>query len=156
MADKPKTLPEEVGKEVADVLPISSAQKTMVQKMFKTRTGWLFMIAAFFSAIITIDKGVPIAKRWWHGLVDVAITQDLHKGVEEAKKDARQATKKMTILEEAHATDMTAIYKEVGTLRSEMRAGQQQNSQMMYQIWQDVRQIRGGPTPPTPEPIPTI
>lgn len=152
---KKLTLVEEVGVEVADILPIPQSQKTLVHKMFKTRTGWLFMVAAFFSALVAIDRGVPVAKKWWQGAVDATITHNIHAGLDEAKKEAKAATKHVTFLESAHATDMKAVHKEVGALRSDMQAGQQQQSQMMYNIWQDVRQIRGGPPPPTPAPITT-
>lgn len=155
-SSKKLTLVEEVGHDVAGILPIPQSQKTWVHKIFKTRTGWLFMIAAFFSAIITIDKGVPIAQRWWHGAVDATITHGIHAGVDEAKKTAQKALDKSILLESAHASDMKAVHAEVGAIRSDMRVGQQQNSQMMYHIWEDVRQIRGLPAPPTPEPIPTI
>lgn len=105
-------------------------------------------VSAICALVVGLSQAVPIAWGWvldTRDGVEVVVTKNLRIDFEETKAEVEQNKLEQMAMDSRHMNAIQSISK-----------GQQINQETMYNIWQDVRALRGGTTPPRPEPIPTI
>lgn len=115
---------------------------------FGSKRSSAITVSSICILIIGLSQAVPIAWGWVLGArdgVEVVVTKNIRIDFEETKAEVAQTKLNQMAMDSRHMNAIQTIAK-----------GQKINQETMYNIWSDVRAMRDGTTPPTPEPIPTI
>lgn len=149
--------------------------KSHAYRLAKSRTAWLTLVASIFGAIMIVDKGLPVAQKWGGGVVSWFISPEVEKM--EKIGETIEAVSKVPTLVATVTARLVITEGEIQSLKEAnhdclmelrdlavrhdsdmevMQTAQKNQRDMTYNIWADVRAMRGAAPPPTPEPVATI
>ncbi len=115
---------------------------------FGSRRSSILTLSSICALIIGLSQALPIAWGWVMDAragAEVVFTQQARTKIKKNREEIKKIKLEQMAMDSRHMNAIQSISK-----------GQQINQETMYNIWSDVRAMRDGTTPPTPEPIPTI